>query len=1102
MHPVLSIAGVRRFRCVAVGLFGTAFGLATVGAMAGTVQLVRDINTTIIPASSFPQSLGTVGGKMLFGATDSTGAGLWSTDGTAAGTQLLQRLNGIGVEGHSPQPNFLPNGTGAYFVSADGAGTSTVWFTDGSSAGTRQVAVFTSNTTAPVSLKTMLGNTLIFSAYDANTVQQMYATDGTAAGTHALTSIVGQNASVLDGFILAGNKFYFVAEDTSYAHQIWVSDGTAAGTHMVTNGLGVNSVGSSATDNPVSFQLIGNLVLYTSSGLLWTIDITTDTIGAVTVGSGTPGFGPPSVLGSGLIENMGGFALFLGSGSVFPSNLELWRSDGTTAGTYKVADVASGASSNVLQFDLFGKVGNRVIYVADDGQNGQQLWSSDGTAANTVRLTNATQPANSFFQVASPLATIANLAYVTISDGASTTTRSVWQTDGTAAGTRRVGGLPAIDQGVAGGTQVTGDAATLFFTVYDATGAASLYKYAPAANTSILLKAGMTIFNGDEFAYSNGRLFFANSDPIIGDEPWVSDGTVAGTQLIEDIYPQTTDSGSNPDEFVQFGGRLVFAADDGISGRELWISDGTPGGTKLLADINPGAASSYPNDLFTANGALYFFATDATGVSRFMRLASVGANVEVLAALSPQPSSLIYACAQGNAAALGTQIFFPANDGQSGLELWTSDGTAAGTHLVADISAGISDSYPCNLTVFGSRLFFSAVGPAGYELWSSDGSTAGTVQVADINPGPLSSFANGLVVFDGALYFAADDGVHGTELWKSDGSAAGTVLVADVVSGIDASYPAPLGMLNGKLLFEVFIPSSQTTIGYVGQLWTTDGTANGTAQLTAVAGSFLANPMTNGKQVFYAGQDSAGVEPWVSDGTAAGTHILKDINPAGDSNPSWFEDFNGTTLFEITEPSSGEQLWRSDGTAAGTIQVSGMPPQPIPVFPPTPARHRLTVGQKFFFSAVDPARGTELFALTNNAPVATADSAASTNDAAVTIDVLANDTDSDGTLDPGSIQIVTNAGHGNAVIVAGHVAYTPSSGFAGTDTFTYTVNDNQGTASAPATVTITVTAPASPPPPPPPPPSKSGGGAVDVLTLLSLFTLLALGLRRSETESR
>jgi len=1087
MRSILSGAGIRRFRLALVGV--TVLGLLSAGAMAGTEQLVRNINTTIIPASSSPQPLGAVGGKMLFGATDSIGAGLWITDGTAAGTLLLQRFTGFGIEGNSPEPNFLASGTGAYFVTIDGTGTSAVWFTDGSSSGTRQVAAFTANTTAPASLKAMLGNTLIFSAYDANTVQQMYATDGTSEGTRVLTALTGQSGGVAEGFVLAGNKFYFVTLGGLSGGQIWVSDGTAANTHAVTNGL--SSLGTSPTYNPVSFQLIGNLVLFASSGLLWTIDTPTDTIGAVTIGNGPPGFGPPSVLGSSKLLNMGGFVLFLGNGSIFPSSIELWRSDGTTAGTSKVADVVAAPSFNANQFPVFEKVGNRVIFVADDGLNGPQLWGSDGTPGNTVRLTNATQPANSPFQISSPLAVIGNTAYVAISDGASTTTSSIWQTDGTAVGTRLVGGLPSVDLGETGVTQVVGDATKVFFGIVDTFGSTTLYDFAPATNSSTLLKAALQFFSGDEFAYTNGRLFFSHNDPTIGAEPWVSDGTAAGTHLIEDIYPQSADSGSTPDEFVQFSGRLVFAADDGISGRELWVTDGTSAGTTLLADINPGAAASNPNNLFIANGTLYFFATDATGVSRLMRMTSIGAGVEVLAALSAKPTGSIPACSQGNFAVIGNQIYFPANDGHSGLELWTSDGTAAGTHLVSDISIGANDSYPCYLTPLGSRVFFSAVGQAGNELWSSDGTTAGTLQVADINPGVLSSYANGLMVFNGALYFAADDGVHGLELWKTDGTTVGTTLVADVAPGPDSSYPLPLGTLNGKLLFQVAIPASQPPGSYVTQLWVTDGTASGTSQLATVAANSGAAPVTNGKQVFFAGEDSLGVEPWVSDGTITGTHILKDINPAGDSNPSWFENFDGIVVFEVTDPTSGEKLWRTDGTAAGTIQVSSVPPQPSPVFPPTPARHRLTVGQKFFFSAVDPAMGSELFALTNNAPIAGADTAASMNDAAVTVDVLANDTDSDGALDPASIQIVTNAAHGNAVIVAGTVVYTPSSGFAGTDTFTYTVNDNQGAVSAPATVTVTATAPPAPPSSPAPP-AKSGGGAIDISLLIGLFTLLML----------
>jgi Bacterial Ig domain len=131
----------------------------------------------------------------------------------------------------------------------------------------------------------------------------------------------------------------------------------------------------------------------------------------------------------------------------------------------------------------------------------------------------------------------------------------------------------------------------------------------------------------------------------------------------------------------------------------------------------------------------------------------------------------------------------------------------------------------------------------------------------------------------------------------------------------------------------------------------------------------------------------------------------------------------------------------------------------------------------------DPAVGTELYALTHAMPAAVADSAASTNDAAVTIDVLANDTDSDRTLDPASIVFTTSPAHGTGTVNAGKVLYTPSAGFAGTDTFAYTVSDTQGIASAPAIVTIAVTSP---------PPAGGGGGAMGWLTLWGLAWLRCL----------
>jgi ELWxxDGT repeat protein len=1075
---------------------GTALLLvAPLTSIAGTVQLVRNINTTLIPQSSYPAPLGSLGGKMLFGATDATGPALWSTDGTAGGTQVLQRLTGLGILPNSPRNDFLIQGSRAYVVSADGSGMSSLWITDGTAGGTSRVITLPGGSTATPVLEGLLNATLIFSNVDTSLVGQLFATDGTAAGTHQLTTFTGTTGGVLNGFIIAGNKFYFVAEDTYYNRSIWVSDGSAAGTHQISSNT--SSVTASAVYNPQGFQLIGSLVLYESSGLLWSIDTTTDTISNVVTNSGISGFGPPK-LASDVLANMGGFVLFLGnSGFGNQNNLELWRSDGTTAGTSMVTTVTANPTANEFAYPVFEKVGSKVVYIADDAQNGPQLWSSDGTLANTIRLTSATAPPNAF-QVASPMTIIGGTAYFDISDGASTATRSVWRTDGTVAGTLRAGGLPAIDAGEAGGTRIAGDTSTIYFGIYPTLGGpASVYKYQPASDTGSLAKAGLPLTGTDEFAFNNGLVFFSVNDPTIGDEPWVSDGTATGTRLIEDLDPQLADNGSSPDEFVDFGGRLAFAADDGIAGRELWISDGTAGGTTLLADINPGAPSSNPNHVFTANGALYFFATDASGSSKFMHLAGAGTSVQILATLSPVPTNFASPCVSDGAVVIGTKIYFAANDGQSGLELWISDGTVQGTHRVADIASGAGDAYPCYLTALNGRVYFSAFGPAGNELWSSDGTSVGTLQVADIAPGIASSNPYDLTVFNGSLYFDADDTLHGSELWKSDGSSAGTALVADIVPGATPSYPHLAGTLNSRLLLQIFLGSAAHPGSYVSQLWNSDGSSSGTKQIGSPSFTASISLFINGNQAFLVGQDPAGVEPWVSDGTPGGTHLLKDVNPSGDSNPFWFDDFSGVTLFEVHDPANakGAQLWRTDGTTAGTTLVSTVPSVTNISFS-TSARQRLSVGQHFFFAANDPLLGTELYALTDTAPVAVADSSTSSNDAAVTIDVLANDTDSDGALDAATIIITANPVHGSAVVNAGKVLYTPSTGFSGTDSFAYAVNDNQGVTSAPGTVTVTVTAAVAPPP------SHGGGGAITAVQLLGLLLLLAAHSLRAKLVTR
>ena len=100
---------------------------------------------------------------------------------------------------------------------------------------------------------------------------------------------------------------------------------------------------------------------------------------------------------------------------------------------------------------------------------------------------------------------------------------------------------------------------------------------------------------------AGGTLFFAADDGTTGYELWKSDGTSAGTVLVEDIYPGPT--GSNPSALINVGGTLFFSANDGTAGTELWSSDGTPGGTDIVEDIQLGPSGSSASRLTNVGGA-------------------------------------------------------------------------------------------------------------------------------------------------------------------------------------------------------------------------------------------------------------------------------------------------------------------------------------------------------------------------------------------------------------------------------------------------------------------------------------------------------------------
>jgi len=234
---------------------------------------------------------------------------------------------------------------------------------------------------------------------------------------------------------------------------------------------------------------------------------------------------------------------------------------------------------------------------------------------------------------------------------------------------------------------------------------------------------------------------------------WRTDGTAAGTRILLPGVSSTL-------ETARLGGATYFLAATTSASAGLWTTDGTAAGTRpiLPADAPPIPTNAY--GLIVFDGALYFFAGGYPN----------GGD-------PPQPPQA----------------------------LWRSDGTPAGTRIVATVDlhrepfAGLLRP---ELTVAGGHLFFRAEDAAhGAELWTTDGTPEGTAIVKDIDPGPASSLLDGLTAAGGRLYFAATDGDHGVELWQSDGTAEGTVMVQDLFPGPAPSDPEQLTAADGILYF-------------------------------------------------------------------------------------------------------------------------------------------------------------------------------------------------------------------------------------------------------------------------------------------------------------
>ena len=620
---------------------------------------------------------------------------------------------------------------------------------------------------------------------------ELFRSDGTAEGSGPLKDInLGKNSSSPSGLTEVNGIAYFKADDGTNGKELWRSDGTEDGTFMVKD---INPDGDSY---PLYLTALGDELLFkaddgTHGYELWKSDGTAD--GTVLVKDLNIGEGGASILGqyykhAELLGEGQGFVTFEGSIYFMANNgtwsddnrtgNELWRSDGTSEGTYLVKDIGPGNYAG-LQGHLH-ILGNHIYFPANDNSgNGTELWRSDGTAEGTVMVKDIHPGGSGMFSPGRMILVDNNLFFFGNDGTSGQYDYELWKTDGTEGGT----------------VKVSSDAIT----------------------------------SGGHYPVVVGDIFyFMGENETYGKELWRSDGTDDGTFMVKDLRSGSDDGccGTYP-YLVPTGDILYFGGYNETEGDwRMHQTDGTSDGTFPVAGAD---GIGHPSDFTYMDNSLFFRAPCLVWPCGGTNLHKIG-NITPLSTPGSKPSYSVYE----------SEVLEPITFDYA--EAYREEMVYKGSGNLSKITdiGGASSSYPDDIVVIDDIAYFTASSSEyGEELWRTDGTESGVALVKDIHPGSTGSEINhGLVKFKDSILFSANDGTHGEELWISDGTENGTFMLKDMDEGDGSSDSDPYGFLDAGD-FAYFSGSDDSDDR---ELWKTDGTTNGTVRVKNIVSDGSSNP--------------------------------------------------------------------------------------------------------------------------------------------------------------------------------------------------------------------------------------------------------------------
>jgi ELWxxDGT repeat protein len=942
-----------RPQLIAEALLSLALAAAGPVWAAEVPRLLADINRTPSPPLGLsvaePSGFFSLGGRMLFSTTGAAGFSggisgdegiLWSTDGTASGTQAVssticpypcQGITSLGTwRGlalfKTARGSILPDGE--------------IWRTDGTTAGTFPLAGPFSND--PFGAQTTihpLGDRFFFfvvcNAPDFSYDCVLFRSDGTRAGTAPFVA-AGSTLPLTrpHSFAVWRDRLLFIAVN-EVAMGLWSTDGTPEGTVLLADVR-------EAEDSPAPVVPTPSRIFFGSGETgedLWVTDGTPGSarrLADFDPGSCSP---PPRTCDIPDINSLtatGDEVLFVtfrtGHGE------EVWRSDGTESGTRPAVELPSpqlwetperlaggrwlfaatptgdgGALTLWTADDDFSHAGPLTgcdggacpiftdflsptlprLFVGHDQAHGDEVWITDGTAAGTHLLADVCPGPCSGFRLAmeTVLGTATGRTWFLASphDGnPDAADDELWVTDGTPGGTHRAGGHVESGLGFLGDLAFFGlggqdrDAAELWAT--DGTSAGTrqvtvLQRFVPGSYPEFLSRdtgALLQVYDGTHSAL------------------WRSDGTPGGTAPLIELPGDRLFTGTG---FTQVGGLQFFTVGK-VDRIELWRTDGTAAGTRRVVRLDPGAAISFPASW---RGRLLFLVQKET-CAFWSSDGTPGGTREIL----PQPAGA--RCPTAVQAA-GARFLFVARVEREGgpvPQIFLSDGTAAGTRQISQIRYSRPAFEGESPATAGGITFFEIFRPDGFntQVWRTDGTGAGTYLAFN------SVQAANLFAFRGSLYFLASPAGEFTRiLYRASASGGDPVALAEVGTSLNAPVLPAFTPVGDRLFFV----GSDAESG--AELWVTDGTATGTRRVRDIhPGPASSQPdglVAAGNRVFFGAEDGEhGRELWESDGTEAGTRLVWDLNPGGfSSNPTNLVVSAGSLFFSADDGETGVEPW-------------------------------------------------------------------------------------------------------------------------------------------------------------------------------------------------